>query len=50
MGRTVCVDLDTEKREGERLEIYIRCVPLTIKPPSGQLYLYMQQGSVTLAA
>jgi hypothetical protein len=28
MGRTVCIDYGTEKREGERLEIYRRHQPL----------------------
>jgi hypothetical protein len=37
----VCLDLDTEKREGERLELYTRSVPLTIKPASSLLYIYM---------
>jgi hypothetical protein len=37
-----CIDLDTEKREGESLELYMRSVPLTTSPASGQLYIYMQ--------
>jgi hypothetical protein len=39
----VCIDLDTEKREGERLELYTGSVPLTISPASSPLYIYMQQ-------
>jgi len=37
-----CIDLDTEKREGESLELYMRSVSTT-SPASGQLYIYMQQ-------
>ena len=45
MGRTVCIDLVRyrEKREGERRELYMRSVPLTTSPASGQLYIYIQQ-------
>jgi len=38
--------LHTEKREGERLEIYMRSVPLTTSPASSQLYIYLQQSFV----
>jgi hypothetical protein len=44
MGRTMCIDLDTERREKEKTRvIYEREVCLATSPASGQLYIYMQQ-------
>jgi len=45
-----CIDLDIEKREGESLELYMRSVPLTTSPASGQLYIYMQHPDWTGAS
>jgi len=46
MGRTVRIDLDTEERKGERLELYRRekcasSAPLMVS--SCQVYIYVQQ-------
>jgi len=53
MGRAMCIDLDTEKREGERLVLYIRgkcAFCLNFSPTYGQLVSGLYIYATTLPA